>query len=155
MITIIILILLAILFLVAELVLLPGVTLSGILSLICGGVAIYLGFMNFGTTAGWVIAGVELVLALLTIILSLRSDTWQRLALNQQVGSTAAEPIEKQVALGARGRTLSRLSPMGSVEIEGKIHEAKLLSGYVDPHCEVEVIGYENSHLIVKRIESI
>ena len=40
MITIIILILLAMLFLVAELVLLPGVTLSGILSLICGGVAI-------------------------------------------------------------------------------------------------------------------
>ena len=57
------------------------------------------------------------------------------------------------MALGTRGRTLSRLSPMGTVEIEGKIYEAKLLSGYVDPQCEVEVIGYENSHILVKRIQ--
>lgn len=153
MITIIILILLAILFLVAELVLLPGVTLSGILSLICGGVAIYLGFLNFGPTIGWILVATEIVLMLLTIILSLRSNTWQRLALKQEVGSSASEPIEEQVALGTRGRTLSRLSPMGTVEIEGKIYEAKLLSGYVDPQCEVEVIGYENSHILVKRIQ--
>lgn len=153
MITIIILILLAMLFLVAELVLLPGVTLSGILSLICGGVAIYLGFLNFGPTIGWILVATEIVLMLLTIILSLRSNTWQRLALKQQVGSSASEPIEEQVALGTRGRTLSRLSPMGTVEIEGKIYEAKLLSGYVDPQCEVEVIGYENSHILVKRIQ--
>ncbi len=153
MITIIILILLAMLFLVAELVLLPGVTLSGILSLICGGVAIYLGFLNFGPTIGWILVATEIVLMLLTIILSLRSNTWQRLALKQEVGSSASEPIEEQVALGTRGRTLSRLSPMGTVEIEGKIYEAKLLSGYVDPQCEVEVIGYENSHILVKRIQ--
>ena len=153
MITIIILILLAMLFLVAELVLLPGVTLSGILSLICGGVAIYLGFLNFGPTIGWILVATEIVLMLLTIILSLRSNTWQRLALKQQVGSSASEPIEEQVALGTRGRTLSRLSPMGTVEIEGKIYEDKLLSGYVDPQCEVEVIGYENSHILVKRIQ--
>ena len=153
MITIIILILLAMLFLVAELVLLPGVTLSGILSLICGGVAIYLGFLNFGPTIGWILVATEIVLMLLTIILSLRSNTWQRLALKQEVGSSASEPIEEQVALGTRGRTLSRLSPMGTVEIKGKIYEAKLLSGYVDPQCEVEVIGYENSHILVKRIQ--
>ncbi len=153
MITIIILILLAMLFLVAELILLPGVTLSGILSLICGGVAIYLGFLNFGPTIGWILVATEIVLMLLTIILSLRSNTWQRLALKQEVGSSASEPIEEQVALGTRGRTLSRLSPMGTVEIEGKIYEAKLLSGYVDPQCEVEVIGYENSHILVKRIQ--
>ncbi len=153
MITIIVLILLAILFLVAELVLLPGVTLSGILSLICGGVAIYLGFINFGPTIGWIVVASEVLLVLLTIILSLRSNTWQRLALKQELDATPSAPIEEQVALGTRGRTLSRLSPMGTVEIEGKIYEAKLLSGYADPHCEVEVVGYENSNIIVKVIQ--
>ena len=82
------------LFLVAELVLLPGVTLSGILSLICGGVAIYLGFLNFGPTIGWILVATEIVLMLLTIILSLRSNTLQRLALKQHVGSSASYPIE-------------------------------------------------------------
>lgn len=153
MITIIVLILLAILFLVAELVLLPGLTLSGVLSLVCAGAAVYLAFVNLGTTVGWVIVGVILALALLTIIVSLRSDTWQRLALRQQVPSTTGEPIQEQVSIGKRGRSLSRLSPMGTVEIEGRIYEAKLLSGYADPHREVEVVGHENSHVIVKIIQ--
>lgn len=153
MITIIILILLAILFLVAELVLLPGVTVSGLLSLICGGTAVYLGFAHLGSTVGWVITAVILILALLSVIVSLRSKTWQRLALRQEVGSTAGEPIEQQVAIGKCGITLSRLSPMGKVEIEGRIYEAKLLSGYADPHSRVEVVGYENSNIIVKIIQ--
>ncbi len=153
MITIIVLILLAILFLVAELVLLPGLTLSGLLSVVCAGTAVYLAFVNLGTTIGWLIVGVIAVLALMTIVISLRSDTWQRLALRQQVGSTAAEPIQEQVATGKRGRALSRLAPMGTVEIEGRIYEARLLSGYADPQSEVEVVGYENSHVIVKIIQ--
>lgn len=152
MLTILVLILLAILFLLAELVLLPGVTLSGILSLVCGGTAIYLAFTNLGMTIGWIIVAVTLALALLTVIVSLRSKTWQRLALKQQVTSSAAEPIEEQVAIGSQGYALSRLSPMGKVEIEGRVYEAKLLSGYADPKSRVEVVGYENSNIIVKII---
>lgn len=152
MLTILVLILLAILFLLAELVLLPGVTLSGILSLVCGGTAIYLAFTNLGMTVGWIIVAVTLALALLTVIVSLRSKTWQRLALKQQVTSSAAEPIEEQVAIGSQGYALSRLSPMGKVEIEGRVYEAKLLSGYADPKSRVEVVGYENSNIIVKII---
>ncbi len=152
MITIVVLILLALLFLLAELVLLPGVTIAGIIALVCGGSAIYLSFVDFGTQVGWIVVAAEVVLSCLTIVLSLRSKTWQRFALRQQVTSAASEPIESRVAIGKRGKTLSRLSPMGKVEIEGQIYEAKLLSGYADPHCEVEVVGYENSNVVVKII---
>lgn len=148
-----ILILLALLFLVAELVLLPGLTISGILALACGGGAVYLAFSQYGVAAGWVVVALLVLLALLTIILSLRSTTWQRFALNQQVEAAASEPIEARVEVGARGKTLSRLSPMGSVEIAGKIYEAKLLAGYADPHTEIEVVGYENANIIVKIIQ--
>ncbi len=148
-----VLILLALLFLVAELVLFPGLTLSGILAMVCGGGAIYLAFNDYGTVIGIIVTVLVLLLALLTVLLSLRSKTWQRFALRQQVEAAASDPIEEQVAIGSRGRTLSRLSPMGKVEIEGKIYEAKLLSGYADPHVEVEVIAYENSNIIVKIIK--
>ncbi len=153
MVTIIVLILLALLFLLAELVLLPGITLSGILSLVCSGTAIYLAFANLGSVVGWIIAAVILMLSLLTVVVSLRSKTWQRLALKQKVTSAAAVPIAEQVRIGARGCALSRLSPMGKVEIEGAIYEAKLLSGYADPQSKVEVVGYENSNIIVKIIQ--
>lgn len=148
-----ILILLALLFLVAELVLLPGLTISGILALACGGGAVYLAFSQYGVVVGWVVVVLLLLLALLAVILSLRSTTWQRFALKQQVKAAASEPIETRVEVGARGKTLSRLSPMGSVEIAGKIYEAKLLTGYADPHAEVEVVGYENANIIVKIIQ--
>lgn len=147
------LILLALLFLVVELLLLPGLTFAGILSLVCGGGAIYLAFADYGSTVGCVVTGVALLLALITVILSLRSNTWRRLALNKEIDSVASKPIEEQVALGARGTTLSRLSPMGRVEIGGIAYEAKLLTGYADPQQEVEVIGYENFNIIVKLIK--
>lgn len=148
-----ILILLALLFLLAELVLLPGLTVSGLLAMVCGGSAIYLAFADYGTWVGSIVTGVVLLLSLLTVVISLRSKTWSRLALRQQVDAAASKPLEEQVALGSRGVTLSRLSPMGTVEIEGRNYEAKLLTGYADPQTPIEVVGYENFSLIVKIIK--
>ena len=59
MLVILLLILLAILFLVAELVLLPGLSVAGVLSLICGGSAIYRAFTDFGWEAGVVVTLIE------------------------------------------------------------------------------------------------
>ena len=60
---IIALILFGVLFLVAELVLLPGVSVGGILSLICFGSSIYMAFHELGTEAGITATLVCLVLA--------------------------------------------------------------------------------------------
>ncbi len=155
MFTILFLILLALLFLVVELLLLPGITVAGLLALVCGGSAIYRAFADFGWLAGVAVSAVVLLLALVTVVVSLRSKTWQRFALKQKVDSSAGVPVEQRIGIGARGRALSRLSPMGTVEIEGVIYEAKLLSGYADPQTEVEVVGYENSNIVVRIVKII
>ena len=49
------LLLLGLLFLVAELVLLPGVSVGALLTMICDGAAVYLAFDRFGTTTGIVV----------------------------------------------------------------------------------------------------
>ncbi len=153
MFTILLLILLALLFLVAELILLPGISVAGLLALVCGGSAIYRAFTDFGWETGVAVAAIVVVLSLITVAVSLRAKTWQRFALNQKVAASAGAPIEQRVRIGARGRALSRLSPMGTVEIEGGTYEAKLLSGYADPHTEIEVVGFENSNVVVKIIQ--
>ena len=144
------LILLGILFLVAELVLLPGVTVTGILAVACGGGAIYIAFNDYSSLVGIIVTIIVALLSLVTIVLSLRAKTWQRFALKSRIEAQAATPIEKQVKVGARGITISRLSPIGKVEIGGKVYEAKLISGYADPDTEIEVVGYENFDIIVK-----
>ena len=41
---------------------------------------------------------------------------------------------------------------MGKVEIDGKLYEAKSGGEYINQRTEVEVIGFENFTVIVKKI---
>ena len=150
---IIALILFGVLFLVAELVLLPCVSVGGILSLICFGSSIYMAFHELGTEAGITATLVCLVLAAAATVLSLRSKTWQRFLLRQKIASSSMPaPAEENIRPGDRGVTLSRLAPAGKIEIQGRIYEARSLDSYVDPRTPVEVVGFENFTIIVKTV---
>ena len=102
---------------------------------------------------GGVIAiGVVLLLSIVATILSLRAKTWQRLALNNKIESQSSTSPETLVKVGAKGVALSRISPMGKVRIDGKEYEAKSDGTYIDQRSEVEVVGFENFTVIVKKM---
>ncbi len=150
----ILLVFLGLLFLVAELVLLPGVSVGAVLSMVCYGSSIYLAFRDFGSLGGVIVIVVILVLSLVAVLVSLRAKTWQRFSLRQEIRSSsmAVMPAD-EIRIGDRGVTLSRLSPMGKVEIAGKVYEAKSTGAYVDPRQEIEVVGFENFSVIVKTLK--
>lgn len=115
---IVLLIVLGLLFLVAELVLLPGVSIGAILALVCYGSSIYLAFRDYGTVAGVVVILAILLLSLVATIISLRAKTWQRFSLKQRVDSSSMPSTpDQELQVGDRGMTLSRLSPMGTIEV--------------------------------------
>lgn len=150
---IILLVFFGLLFLVAELVLLPGVSIGALLALVCYGSSIYLAFRDFGTVGGVVAIAVVLVLSVVATVVSLRAKTWQRFSLKQQIRSSGMPAPHEELRVGDRGTTVSRLSPMGKVEIGGRVFEAKSQGTYVDPQCEIEVVGFENFSVIVKKTE--
>ena len=151
---IILLVFLGLLFLVAELVLLPGVSIGAILSLVCYGGSIYLAFRDFGTAAGVTVIVVILLLSLVAVVVSLRAKTWQRFSLKQEIRSSSMSVLPaEELRIGQHGVTLSRLSPMGKVEIDGKVYEAKSTGAYVDPRQEIEVVGVETFSVIVKTLQ--
>lgn len=150
---IILLILLGVLFLVAELLLLPGVSVGTILALVCYGSAVYLAFADFGTMTGLVTLAVVLLLSIIATVMSLRAKTWQRFSLKQEIDSTSMQLPETEIAIGARGVSISRLSPMGRVEIDGKSYEAKSVDAYIEQKQMVEVVGFDNFAVLVKRIK--
>lgn len=150
---IILLILLGVLFLVAELLLLPGISVGTILSLVCYGSAVYLAFDGYGTLTGAITVAVVLLLSLITTLVSLRAKTWQRLSLKQEIDSSSMQLPEKEISIGARGISVSRLSPMGKVEIDGKSYEAKSADVFIDQKQPVEVVGFDNFAVIVKKAE--
>ena len=150
---IVLLIILGMLFLVAELLLFPGLSIGGILAMACYGGAIWYAFDALGVTAGiWTIVAVAL-LSLLSLIFSLRAKTWQRLALKQEIDSVSMPNPESEVAIGAVGVSISRLSPMGKVEVNGKTFEAKSTDVFIDQRSKVEVVGFDNFTLIVRKID--
>jgi len=151
---IVLLIALGVLFLVAELVLLPGVSVGALLALVCYGSSVWLAFRDYGLAAACVAAAVIVALSLAATFFSLRAKTWQRFSLRQQIDSSSAPLPEENLKVGDRGTTLSRLSPMGKVEIGGRIYEAKSLDAYVDPRVEVEVAGFENFSVIVRTVDN-
>lgn len=150
---IVLLIILGMLFLVAELLLFPGLSIGGILAMACYGGAIWYAFDALGVTAGiWTIVAVA-ILSLLSLIFSLRAKTWQRLALKQEIDSVSMPNPESEVAIGAVGVSISRLSPMGKVEVNGKTFEAKSADVFIDQRSKVEVVGFDNFTLIVRKID--
>lgn len=150
---IVLLIILGLLFLVAELLLFPGLSIGGILAIACYGGAIWYAFDALGVTAGvWTIVVVA-ILSLLSLIFSLRAKTWQRLTLKQEIDSVSMPKPETEVTVGAVGVSISRLSPMGKVEVNGKTFEAKSVDVFIDQRSKVEVVGFDNFTLVVRKID--
>lgn len=150
---IILLILLGVFFLVVELVLLPGVTVGTILSLVSYAVAVYMAFERFGLTGGAVTLAVVVAISLVAVVLSLRAKTWRRFSLRQKIESSSMETPSDTVSVGQCGIAVSRLSPMGKVNIDGRVYEAKSIDSYIDQRSRVEVTGFENFTVVVKRAE--
>lgn len=153
MLLILLLILLGVLFLVAELVLLPGVSVGAIFAVVCYGSAIYKAYNDYGAVTGTIVVAVVILVSLIATVLSLRSKTWQRLSLKQKIDSSSASMPEKEVHVGDRGVAVSRLAPMGRVEIGGRSYEAKSVDAYIDQRSAVEVIGFENFTVVVRKAD--
>lgn len=117
---IILLILLGVLFLVAELVLLPGVSLGALFALVCYGSAIYTAFADYGPFTGGIVVLIISGVVVRGYGAFARSKTWQRFSLKQKIESSSMPLPDNEVKAGDRGVAVSRLAPMGKVEIGGQ-----------------------------------
>lgn len=138
--------------LVAELVLLPGLSIAGIGALICYGIAIYFGFHTYGTAIGVSVVLAVIIVSTAVTMLSLRAQTWRKLTLNEQIDSRSQDLPEDKIKVGDKGITITRMAPMGKVEINGETFEAKSLGDkFIDPKQGIEVVGFENFNVIIKQ----
>jgi membrane-bound ClpP family serine protease len=152
---IVLLLLVGALLLVAELMLLPGITVAAIGSVACYAGAGWIAYDRYGVAALLWTIGVVIVLSIIAIWFSLRAKTWRKLALAEKIESRSQDAPENRVKVGAKGVSVGRLAPMGMVEIDGRTWEAKTTGTFLDPKTEVEVVGFENSNVIVKAVKNL
>lgn len=138
----------------AEILLIPGVGVAGVLGLLSMGGSCYYAFHEFGSTTGAIVTGVNVLLLVALTVYVLRAKTWKRFTLNTNIDSKAV-PDEEVLAVGARGKTVTRLAPMGAMRVGDNIVEVKALEGMVDPGVDVEVVLIEDNKIYVSPLNNI
>lgn len=149
---IIVLSLLGLVLVCAEVILVPGVGIAGILGIGSMAGSCYLAFSGYGTLAGAIVTSVDVVLVVVLTIYMLRAKTWRKLALRTNIDSKAVPQGKVEVVVGDVGKTATRLAPMGTARINGVALEVKSLEGMIDPGIIVEVVMIEDGKIYVKPV---
>ena len=137
----------------AELIIIPGFGVAGILGIASIAASCWLAFAYMGTTSGIVVISVNILLVIATTVLMLRSRTWKRLSLKTNIDSKVdSAPAEKGIEIGSRGIAATRLAPAGRVQIGENSIEAFTRDSIIEPGKEIEVISIDGYKIIVKQI---
>lgn len=145
---IIALIILGLVLILAEIFLIPGVGIAGLLGIASlVGSSVY-AFMEIGNTAGLVISSVNVAILIALTIYALRAKTWKRATLETNIDAKAMENVF--VSVGDEGKTSTRLAPMGQAMFGTKSIEVKALEGIINPNVDVVVVMIDDNKIYVK-----
>ena len=136
----------------AELIIIPGFGVAGILGVASIVASCWLAFTQISTTAGIVVIIVNILLVIATTVLMLRSKTWKRLSLKTNIDSKVdTAPAEKGIEVGSKGIATTRLAPGGRVQIGKNTIEAFTRDTIIEPGKEIEVISIDGHKIYVKQ----
>ncbi|MCQ2173535.1 MAG: hypothetical protein MJY61_00195 [Bacteroidales bacterium] len=144
------LILLGIVLMLIEMLLIPGVGIAGFLSLASMGASCWYAFTYCGRTAGIITVAVVVLSLLAMLMVILREKTWKKFELGTEIDSKVNGEVSSLLP-GERGKTLTRLAPMGSAQfVKGTFEVKSHDNSMVSPGVEVEVLKIEDNKVIVK-----
>ena len=147
------LILLGLALLFAEILIIPGIGFAGFLGVVCMGGSCYFAFTDFGTTTGLIVLAIILLILILMLVWVLRAKTWKRMTLETNIQSKAVSDDSALLSVGDKGKTVTRLAPMGSARFGDHVIEVKALEGMVDPDVRVRVVLIEDNKIYVETVE--
>lgn len=143
------LIILGLVLLFAEILLIPGIGVAGILGVISMGGSCYFAFTDYGMTTGLVVLAIILLILSLMLVWVLRAKTWKKMSLETNIDSKAVA-LEVPVAVGDKGVTMTRIAPMGNARFGDKAIEVTSYEGIINSGTDVEVISVDGIKVVVR-----
>ncbi len=147
---IITLIVVGLLFLLLEILVIPGTTVAAIIGSALIIFSVYHAYHTHGVMSGHITVGATAIGTILLLVFALRSKTWKKLMLESEVQSIVSQLEEKNIVVGDTGKSISRLAPSGKARINNEIYEVFTNGSFVDPGQEIEVIKILHNKVIVK-----
>ena len=149
---IITLMIIGLILILAEIFLVPGIGVAGILGILSISGSSYLAFSGFGTLAGIIVTVVNLAILVCLTVVAFRAHTWKRLSLHTNIESKAVADEAAIVSVGSKGKAMTRLAPAGTVRFDAGKVEARAFEGMVDAGADVEIVLIEDGKIYVKQI---
>ena len=146
---IILLILLGILFLLAELLLVSGSIAVGVIGVVFIITGIAGAFHSHGTNTGLIVCGITFSVCGIIIYYLMKSKTWKKFTLNSTIDSKVNVIDESKVKTGDSGKTLSKVGPIGKAQFNGYIFEVRSLGEYIEENKEIMVVKIEANRIFV------
>ena len=150
---IMLLIITAIILLLVELFLLPGISIAGILAGGCLLYANYYAFAYMGTLTGGITLAISILASIGSLVLFMRSKTLDRLALKKDIDSTLDRSDAAQVKVGDTGITTTRQALIGYADIHGTPIEVKSIGGFLDEKTPVKVVRITDGLILVDELK--
>ncbi len=135
---------------VAEIVVVPGTTLVGIVGFVLLVLGTGLSFKYFGSNTGWSVTGGTAAASGLILYYSFKANVWGRFSLKTTNTSKVNEGELSEVVTGIEGITLSALRPSGKAEMNNKVYEVRTMGTYLEPGTRVRVIQILMNQIIVE-----
>lgn len=152
-ITVISLVVLGLIFVLIELLFIPGTTVVGILGFVSTVVGIYLSFDYFGSSTGWWFTLGSSLFFAITLYYSFKSGTWERFSLKSAMQNKVNEGLTAELKEGDEGTAVSTLKPVGKAEFDNKEYEVKSFGDYVEPGTRIKIVKIDINNILVERIQ--
>jgi len=147
---IIILLLLGLVFIVAEVMFIPGTTFVGFLGFAMMSVGVWYSFRDFGSGIGLSVAGGALLLIVLTFYIGYKKGVWKLFSL-QTSNDTRLEPNYLEVLeVGNIGKAVSALRPTGTGEFESKRIEVQTFGELLEANTSIVIVEIKGKEIFVK-----
>jgi membrane-bound ClpP family serine protease len=148
---IVMLIFIGLVFLVLEILVFPGQAIAGVIGLVLLVIGIWETYIALGPVVGhWVLAG-TLVASVALLVFALRSKTWTRLSLKEDIDSKVNLVPESKIKIGDIGKTISRLNPAGKALFGDEYFEVHSYGEFINPGIEIVVNKINFNKIYVKQ----
>ncbi|MGL5786522.1 MAG: NfeD family protein [Bacteroidales bacterium] len=145
--------LLSIILFLAEIFILPGITVAGISGVVIAAAGLAYAWIAFGLPGLITAIFAGVILFVILFYICLKSKMFDKLALRKNSSSTIRDKEIRIIHPGDEVITVSRLNPMGRIVKENEFFEAKSESGFIDEGQTMYVTGIQGNTVIVSSVK--
>ena len=144
------LIVVGLIFLLLEILVVPGATVVGIIGAALMGFGVFTAYSEYGSAAGTYTLAGTLITTVVSLAIVLKGNTWKKAMLGTEVDGRVNTREEDILKPGDEGMAITRLNPMGKALINGEYYEVTSKDNLISQNTEIIVSKVEGNKIIVK-----